>query len=279
MKMTYVPDGTDEQTALKRTTCLAIAAHQDDVEFMAYAPISKCYESETEHFCAVVVSDGAGSPRAGTYANYTDEDMKKVRIVEQKKAADLGKYGSLLMLSYPSSKIKDSSDCEIVKELVDILLKTRPRVVYTHNIADKHPTHVGVAVKVIAALRELNEDCRPEKVYGCEIWRGLDWLSDKDKILLDTGKMPQLARALSGVFDSQIAGGKRYDLACEGRRLANATFFESHAVDSYESLNYAMDLTPLMTDKSLSIVDFIREHVKKFETEIYENLSLVAKEK
>jgi len=34
--------------------------------------------------------------------------------------------------------------------------------------------------------------------------------------------------ALLGVFESQIAGGKRYDLALMGRRRANATYFESH---------------------------------------------------
>ena len=38
------------------------------------------------------------------------------------------------------------------------------------------------------------------------------------------------------VFQSQIAGGKRYDLASLGRRLANATFFESHAVDQSEAI-------------------------------------------
>lgn len=278
-KIVYVPDGEEESNALKRTTHLAIAAHQDDIEFMAYAPISECYESKTEYFCAVVVSDGAGSPRAGVYANYSDEEMKKVRIVEQKKAANIGKYGALLMLSHPSSQIKNPSDREIVEELIEIILKTRPRFIYTHNIADKHATHVGVAVKVLAALRELSPQNRPEKVYGCEVWRGLDWLSDKDKILLDTSKMPELAMALSGVFDSQIAGGKRYDLACEGRRLANATFSESHSVDAYSSLNYAMDLTPLMLDKSLSVVDFIREYIKKLETEVCDNLLLLTKEK
>ena len=48
---------------------------------------------------------------------------------------------------------------------------------------------------------------------------------------MDVSGRDNLAAAMNGVFDSQIAGGKRYDLATIGRRAANATFFESHATD------------------------------------------------
>ena len=40
--------------------------------------------------------------------------------------------------------------------------------------------------------------------------------------------------ALIGVFDSQIAGGKRHDLAVLGRRRANATYNASHARGCHE---------------------------------------------
>ena len=36
----FIPDGTEEMAGIARTTHLAISAHQDDIEFMAYAPIS-----------------------------------------------------------------------------------------------------------------------------------------------------------------------------------------------------------------------------------------------
>lgn len=118
-------------------------------------------------------------------------------------------------------------------------------------------------MKVIAALRELNKDEMPERVFGCEVWRDLDWLCDEDKIYLDTSAHPNIARALSAVFDSQILGGKRYDIAAEGRRCANATYSESHACDTHEGLNYAMDLTPLILDKKLKVSDFISAHIQK----------------
>ena len=269
--MIYISDGTEEQTAISRTTHLAISAHQDDIEFMAYAPIAECFGNQDKWFGAIVVTDGAGSPRSGLYADYTDEQMKAVRVVEQKKAAMVGEYGFLAMLGHPSKDVKDAGNAKIVEELADLIRRAKPKYLYTHNLADKHETHVATALKVIAALRTLSPGERPEKVYGCEVWRDLDWLCDDEKVYLDCGAHPNLMRALSAVFDSQIAGGKRYDLAAEGRRLANATFSASHACDTYSALNYAMDLTPLM-DQSVDIADYIAGFIDRFKSSVKENI-------
>ena len=268
--MIYIPDGLEEQAAVARTTHLAISAHQDDIEFMAYAPIAECFGSSDKWFGAVVVTDGAGSPRSGIYADYTDEEMKKVRIVEQKKAAFLGEYSFLALLGHPSKEVK-AGEPAVVEELASLIRRAKPKNLYTHNLADKHETHVATALRVIAALRLLKPEERPEKVFGCEVWRDLDWLSDNEKIYLDCGAHPNLMRALSAVFDSQIAGGKRYDLAAEGRRLANATFSASHACDTYSALNYAMDLTPLM-DENVDIADFITSAIERFKEQVKEGI-------
>lgn len=267
--ISYIPDGTDEETGISRTTHLAISAHQDDVEFMAYAPIAECFGQKDKHFGAIIVTDGAGSPRSGLYADYTDEEMKAVRIVEQKKAAFVGEYSFLAMLGYPSKAVKDAKNEKVVEELAALIRRARPKYLYTHNLADKHDTHVATALRVIAALRKLAPEERPEKVYGCEVWRDLDWLCDEEKVYLDCGAHPNLMRCLSAVFDSQIVGGKRYDLAAEGRRLANATFSASHACDTYEALNYAMDLTPLM-DETVDIVAYILKFIDRFKGEVEE---------
>ena len=117
-----------------------------------------------------------------------------------------------------------------------LLRATQPQIVYTHNLADKHDTHVGVALRVIEALRRLDQAERPARLVGCEVWRALDWMVDPDKVLLDVSDHENLQSALLGVFDSQIVGGKRYDLASMGRRRANATYFESHGVDDTTGL-------------------------------------------
>lgn len=259
----FVPDGAEEENALRRTTHLAISAHQDDIEFMAYAPIAECFGKTDKWFSGVVVTDGAGSPRSGLYADYTGEEMKAVRIVEQKKAAAVGEYGFQMLLGHPSGEVKDAKNTAVVEELAGIIRAARPKYLYTHNLADKHETHVATALKVIAALRTLKKEERPEKVFGCEVWRDLDWVNDDEKVYMDCGPHPNLMRCLSAVFDSQIVGGKRYDLAAEGRRLANATFSASHACDTYAALNYAMDLTPLM-DENTDIAGYITGYIGRF---------------
>ena len=148
----FVPDGAPEEAALSRTTSMAVAAHQDDIEIMAFDGILKAFRNPNEWFCSVVVTNGSGSPRAGVYSGYTDEEMMAVRREEQKKAAVIGEYGAQVLLDYPSAAVKDPSNGAPVDDLTAILLATRPGVVYTHNPADKHDTHVAVALRLIEAI-------------------------------------------------------------------------------------------------------------------------------
>jgi hypothetical protein len=98
-------------------------------------------------------------------------------------------------------------------------------------------------------------------------------MNDAEKVLMDVSGHDNLAAALNGVFDSQIAGGKRYDLATLGRRAANATFFESHATDKSNQLIFGMDLTPVVADETMSIIDFVAAFIKAFENDVRNKLS------
>ena len=269
----YVPDGTEQGAALARTTRLCVAAHQDDIELMAYHGIAACFGSEEEWFCGTVVSDGAGSPRSGIYGKVTDEDMKRVRIREQKKAAMVGEYGAQIFLGYTSAQIKDPGETGTTEDILTVLKATRPAIVYTHNPADKHDTHVGVMLRTLEAIRRLPADERPQKVYGCEVWRSLDWMPDGEKILLDVSGHENIANALVSVFDSQICGGKRYDLAAQGRRLANATYAESHGVDQASAVSVAMDLTPLIGEDAPDLAAFVCETIDRFRSDVASRLS------
>jgi LmbE family N-acetylglucosaminyl deacetylase len=273
----FVPDSVEIGAALSRTTHLCIGAHQDDQEFMAYHGIAECFGKSDSWFGGVIVTNGAGSARAGLYADYSDDDMKEIRRHEQRKASVIGEYSVQLQLNHPSSAIKDPSGDEVVSDLTEILLATRPDAVYTHNPADKHDTHVAVALRTIAALRAMPEDARPSRVLGCEIWRSLDWLCDEDKQVLPVDTHPNLAAALSGIFDSQIVGGKRYDAAVMGRRMANATFFESHQVDTYDALSWGMDLTELIRNPELDIVEFTLDYIERFKTDVTDRVGKLLK--
>ncbi len=268
----FAPDGMPVDQALRRTTHMAISAHQDDIEIMAALPILECFQQADRWFTGVVVTDGRGAPRNGLYEHYSDEDMRTVRFKEQRKAAILGEYAAQVMLDYPSKVIKTGSHPQPVEDLAALLQVAQPKFVYTHNLADKHDTHVAVAMRVIAAIRSLPEAQRPQKLYGCEVWRDLDWLMDSDKVPFNVSEHENLQAALLGVFDSQIAGGKRYDLASMGRRRANATYFESHGVDVTTGMSYAMDLTPLVLDTGREISAFVQEFIQRFSQDVINRL-------
>ena len=264
----WVPDGASEADALKRVTHMSIAAHQDDVEIMALEGSLAGFGSREMWFMAVIVTNGAGSPRDGLYASYNDQQMQDVRRLEQKKAAYVGEYSAVAFLNHPSAAIKSSKAAGPKEDLKALISATRPEIIYTHNLADKHDTHIGVTLRTIAAIRELPADQRPRKLYGCEVWRGLDWLVDADKVIFELDAHENIAASLVGVFDSQIIGGKRYDYATMGRRRANATYFQSHSVDAAQMINFGIDLTPLIEDEELAPTEYIGKFVKRFAEDV-----------
>lgn len=268
----FVPDGLAPQMALARTTHMAIAAHQDDLEIMAFAGILACFQRDDQWFCGVVVTDGSGSPRDDLYKGYTDGAMRAIRRTEQKKAAMVGEYGAQILLDYPSAVVKDSNNQAPIDDIELLLQAARPKVVYTHNLADKHDTHVAVALKVIEAIRRLPAAERPQRLHGCEIWRDLDWMLDTDKLAFDCSAHENLQAALLGVFDSQISGGKRYDLATLGRRRANATYHDAYGVDVATGMAFAMDLTPLIVEPGLNIGRYVAEFIDRFARDVKDRL-------
>jgi LmbE family N-acetylglucosaminyl deacetylase len=259
----FVPDGVPLTAALARTTHLGIGAHPDDLEIMACHGILECFRRSDRWFTGVTMSNGAGSARAGAFHEKTDAEMIDIRKEEQKAAAALGEYSAVLLLNHPSASVKDARRADVAADLDAVLAATKPEVVYTHNLADKHDTHVAVALRVIAAVKRMPPATRPRRVIGCEVWRGLDWMDDADKVVMPVDDHGQLPVELLAVFQSQIAGGKRYDLAASGRSLANATFFESHAVDDRRALVWGMDLTPLTTGAEPDPGRFVERRIER----------------
>ena len=264
----YIPDGSDPADALARTTYLCIAAHQDDIEIMAVEGILRAYENPELHFTGCVVTDGHGSPRAGKFANVSDDEMALIRVEEQREAARIGKYSAQVFLGYPSSEVKKGGNQALKEDLKNLIRQTRPEVLYTHNLADKHATHVGVLMRVLEALRELEPEELPAKLIGCEVWRNLDWLSDEKKVVMDVSENKELQAQLVDVFVSQVQGGKNYTDAILGRRAANATFFASHATDKATGLSFGMDMTLLMMDKDLDPSEFVKGFLQDFQENV-----------
>jgi LmbE family N-acetylglucosaminyl deacetylase len=246
----FIPDGTSWQAACARVTTLVVAAHADDVEIMAWHALL-----QAERLAAVIVTDGGSS---------------STRLLEQKRAASMGHYAAVIWLDHASPDVRHPAYAAVASDLSALLSAVRPRWVYTHNLADRHDTHVAVAVRSVQALRA--NPSTVERVLGCEVWRALDWLQPQDKVTLDVSSLEERVMPLIGAFDSQI-GAKRYDLAAAGRKRANATFLDPHAADRSSALEYAMDLTPLVRDPTLDIARWTLQFVERFARDLEARLS------
>jgi LmbE family N-acetylglucosaminyl deacetylase len=190
--------------------------------------------------------------------------------VEQKRAASLGRYAAVIWLDHASADVRQPTYPALASDLNAILSELRARWVYTHNLADRHDTHVAVAAHTVQALRA--NPSSVERVLGCEVWRALDWLQPQDKVTLDVGSLEGRVMPLIGAFHSQLAA-KRYDTAAAGRRRANATFLDPHAADPSTALEYAMDLTPLVRDPTLDIARWTLQFVERFARDVEARLS------
>jgi hypothetical protein len=121
---------------------------------------------------------------------------------------------------------------------------------------------------VIDALRLMPAEACPKRVIGCEVWRDLDWMADTDKVVMDVTGHEKIAKELVACFRSQIAGGKRYDVAVVGRRAANATFSDPRSTDRAKQVIFGMDLTPLIENHALNPADYVDAMIERFRGEV-----------
>lgn len=263
----YIPDAVPEEQAWKRVTHLAIGAHQDDLEFMAFPAISECYREGKRGFFGIVLTDGVGSIRGSGDGGYSDREFAQIRRDEQRRAASLGNYGGIYQLAASSDELRTNPG-RIGEEIVELIKRLRPQEILLHSPFDKHKTHLAALVASLEALRRCAAACIPRRVIGCEVWRGHDWLPDARKLVLDASFDPSFATRLFEQFQSQIGPGKRYGDATIGRWLANATFYQPRAKDLHSRVSYGVDLTELVNDQSVSLAAFIQRHLDEFAVDV-----------
>lgn len=269
-----VADGGAAEAALASCTHLAIVAHQDDAETLAFDAILAC-RAGGGRFGVVVATDGTGSPGAGPWKDADRETLRRARQQEQREAAALGGYAVTIQLDHPSAAAKGGPGADALREdVARILGASGAQTLHLHNPCDRHDTHVGLLARCIEVLAGLPPQRRPARVLGGEVWRDLDWSLAPERLEIPCGGEPELQAALLRVFRSQVAG-KRYDLAVPARRLAHATFADSHRVDGDAGLALALDLGPVVRgDVALDV--FAARAVERFREDVAARFRRVA---
>lgn len=253
--------------ALPRVSHLGIGAHQDDLEFLALHGLAECLDVPDRRFAGITCTDGRGSARAAGFAHLSDEEMADTRAREQIDAARIGGYAAIAQLGYTSGQAKQPERSGLVDDLMHLLLAFAPERVYTHNLADKHDTHVAVAIAVVKAARRMPPALRPKTVWGCEVWRDLDWMLDEARVSMDVSAVADLAEQLADAYPSQMSA-KRYDLATKGRRVANATMAKPVDADRATQMIWGMDLSELIHAPEADISGLVQAHIRAFEADV-----------
>ena len=204
------------------------------------------------------------------------EEMQQVRLLEQRKAAYVGEYACQIQLAFTSSEVKNPKETAVVEDLAKILLRRQPRV--------RLPAQSRRQARYARRRHHARHRRAARRARPSQAEEGL-WLRSLARPGLDARRRQagaagvsarsNIAAALVGVFDSQVSGGKRYDLATAGRRLAHATYYASHGTDQETALNFAMDLTPLVEDPSLSVADYVLSLVDRFRADVSRRVNAV----
>lgn len=267
----HVPDGATPEEALSRATIVGIGAHPDDVEILGMPGILQALHHGGERFLGVVATHGVKAARSGEYSDLNYGDVRDIRMNEQKEAAEVGRYSAVVMLGYDSTEIKDIHDERPEQDLELILRNVLPERIYVHNPFDRHDTHVAVCLRTIGAIRRVSSETgwMPDHVYGCEVWRSLDWLAHCDRMALHVRDPEHLSERLIHVYRSQYMHDRQYEIALLGRRIVNATHQENHSLGADHQVEFAVDLMPLIHDPNLEMEAYVRHILSHFETDVF----------
>lgn len=250
---------------------VCICANPSDCEIMAIDGIQRGYRAKKYTFAAVITTDGADCEGFGKQKKYSPKKIALMRAAEQKKAANIGRYNSVYFMNYKAEDARNQDDEDIVNEYVEIIKELKPRIIYTHSILDRDPTHVAVAVKVINALRQLKKAQMPAQLYGCEEWRDLDWVSPEKVTTFDVSHNIRLQRQLISVHKSQNLN-RDYISAAMGRRYVNATFAKSEKKKDAKLTSRAINMTTLLRRKEYPVKRFAMSFIDDLYTEINDSM-------
>jgi LmbE family N-acetylglucosaminyl deacetylase len=244
------------EQALAACTHLAIVAHPDDLEILAGHGICETYQNPRHHFVGIVCTSGGGAPGF----NGESSTLIAMREEEQKRAAIMGEYGALFTLALESASIKNQWNDQLGQGLQSIINQSRPQLVYTHSLADRHLTHQAVCLHSVRALRQSGH--RPQQFLGCEVWGSLDWLPESVKVSLPISR-PELIKDLIRCHRSQVQV-KAYDQAVLGRFQSNSVFQDSHNLAVASLVGFAMNLLPLVDDGQLTPAAYLKSLAELF---------------
>ncbi len=237
-----------------------IGTHADDGVLLGFPAIWDGFLDQNLSVRSVVVTDGAGAPQRANGGRVRSKNLLRLtRRLEEIKVGTLARYAGVTFLDYSSATVKDSASTEPTLALYDTLLQCVPAEVWTHSPLDEHESHRAVLERVVQAIQMLPFESRP-KLRAGEVWCSHAGIAKPWKVRFDVSDGLWLARRLLRQYRSQLEA-RWYDRGAIARWIGNATFEESHEVQTAHAVVFALDLTRLIDKHPLTIPEYVREVV------------------
>lgn len=255
------------EKALTTATDVTIGAHQDDSEIMGGAICLQDKEDgKHTHWLSVIVTDGAASNNklSGEANAKTAREKTAMRHREQREAAALT-GAPVIQFNYPSAAVNDHMGPRKKQEVAYALstaFSAMPEMsrIYSHNMLDKHDTHLGVLTCQIAALRaSAPHNPKLEHAYGMEVWGGLTTVESELNLFPISETVLEKLYNVINVFQTQIEW--------QGRDYAKATIDRFRGHGGYVT-NPHMDTPPPGMVIGTDMLDLMRNPDKNLSTAI-----------
>ncbi len=185
----------------KEKNVLVFGAHSDDQVFGAGGTIPKLYE-EGYNVITIIMSQGEKS-----HPWLEEENLKRIRIQESLKAAEILNIKKTIFLNLKEDKIlsffEENSDFQDF--MIKIFERYKPKKVFLHNDEDTHPSHKQVfeVVKQGYLLYKEKYENNDIEFLSYDVWTITNFKKDNVWIYIDISKTFNKKINALKVFKSQ----------------------------------------------------------------------------
>jgi LmbE family N-acetylglucosaminyl deacetylase len=144
-------------------SALVLAPHPDDDVFGLGGTLSILAKNRTNvsvaYFCDGALGDLDGKER--------NPELIEIRKKEAKKAGEILGFDNLTFFGYMDGKL--SSGTSVVRALQDLIIKTKPDIIFVPSFLDNHPDHRATNAILINALNS-STTLTVKEIWSYEIW-------------------------------------------------------------------------------------------------------------
>lgn len=182
---------------------LVVAAHPDDEVLGCGGTIARL-AIENNHVYIAILGEGLTS----RFPQREQVDIKLVQALRGTAQSVADCLGAKKLFTYdlPDNRFDTVPLLDIVKLIEDLIKRTQPQIIYTHNGSDLNIDHTLVFRATLTATRPL-PDCVVKTVYSYEVPSSTEWAMGKDS----SSFQPNVFMNIEGTLELKLKAMALYE--------------------------------------------------------------------